>query len=67
MKKGYACPTCGNKEPSDLDVIIPGRKRQSVLLTSNKILSTSNVQVCCIICKHQTSAEHFRIKRSKGI
>ncbi len=67
MKKGYICPSCGNKETSDLDVIIPGRKGLSVLMVSNKILSVSDVQICCSICKYQTGVDSFRTKRGKGI
>jgi predicted nucleic-acid-binding Zn-ribbon protein len=67
MKKGYICPSCGNKETSALAVILPGRNGLSVLMVSSKLLNTSDVQICCYICKHQSGADSFRTKRGKGI
>jgi predicted nucleic-acid-binding Zn-ribbon protein len=67
MKKGYICPSCGNKETSFLDVIAPGRQRLSVLMVPNKILNNSEAQISCGICKHQTGAKSFRTKRGKCI
>jgi len=65
MKKGYVCPSCGNRDTSSLCHITPGKSRQSVLMEPSKVLNNSEARICCEVCNYQAEANCFRIKRNK--
>jgi hypothetical protein len=51
MKLKACCPSCGNRELSNLFITTHKGKSLSLLLSSQADIRKSSGDVCCMICK----------------
>jgi hypothetical protein len=59
MKKGFYCPSCYNGDTGKLDVIIPERKKFTVLAASQKDIKVAGAKIQCGKCNHKESVMSF--------
>ena len=61
MKKKYFCPSCGNRELSNLYITTQKGKSISLHLSSQAEIRKSTGAVCCMVCQQTGDIKDFQM------